>query len=71
VIGPLATIACANRLAPAVLVSIGCGGLFAVLTVQSQAYFREPDPFKKFLWAFFAMEKFVNKIKIKWRPTRM
>jgi hypothetical protein len=37
----LATITCANKLAPAVLFSIGCGGLVAVLTVQSQAYFRQ------------------------------
>jgi hypothetical protein len=35
----LATITCASRLAPAVLFSIGCGGLVAVFTVQSQAYF--------------------------------
>ena len=37
----LATITCANKLAPAVLFSIGCGGFVAVLTVQSQAYFRQ------------------------------
>ena len=35
----LATITCASRLAPAVLFSIGCAGLVAVFTVQSQAYF--------------------------------
>src|SRR5438552_4047586 len=32
---------CANRLAPAVLFSIGCTGFAAVLTVHAQAYFRQ------------------------------
>jgi hypothetical protein len=41
VVGHFATITCANKLAPVVLFSIGCGGLVAVLTVQSQAYFRQ------------------------------
>ncbi len=35
----LLTITCANKLAPAVLFSIGCAGLPAVFTVQAQAYF--------------------------------
>ena len=35
----LATITCARTLAPAVLFSIGWGGLVAVFTVQAQAYF--------------------------------
>jgi hypothetical protein len=33
-----------NKLAPAVLFSIGCGSLVAVLTVQSQAYFKQITP---------------------------
>src|SRR3974377_1435943 len=37
----LATLTCASKLAPAVLFSIGCGGLVAVFTVHSQAYFRQ------------------------------
>jgi hypothetical protein len=41
VIGPFRHDTCANKLAPAVLFSIGCGGLVAVFTVQSQAYFRQ------------------------------
>ena len=37
----LPTTICAARLAPAALFSIGCVGLPAVLTVQSQAYFKQ------------------------------
>ena len=43
VVGPLAAIACVNKIAPAALYSIGCGGLVAVLAVQSQAYFGQPS----------------------------
>jgi hypothetical protein len=32
---------CANRLAPAALFAIGCAGLPAVRTVQSQTYFKQ------------------------------
>ena len=35
----LATITCATTLAPAVLFSIGCGGLLAVFTMQAQRIF--------------------------------
>jgi hypothetical protein len=37
----LPTMICANRLAAAVLFSIGCAGLPAARTVQSQAYFKQ------------------------------
>jgi hypothetical protein len=35
----LLTITCANKDAPAVLFSIGCGGFVAVFTEHAQAYF--------------------------------
>src|SRR5947209_7317730 len=37
----LLTITCASRLAPAILFSIGCGGLPAVRTVHAHAYFKQ------------------------------
>jgi hypothetical protein len=37
----LPTMICANRLAPAALFAIGCAGLPAVRTVQSQTYFKQ------------------------------